>query len=122
MDRKAFEGWLDAYGKAWESRDPEAAARLFTDDATYYETPFDEPFRGYEGILEYWSEVPRSQENIRFSHEVLAVTEGMGVAHWKAAFTRLPSNVPFELDGIFLVKLDGDGLCTEFREWWHGRE
>ena len=122
MDRKAFEGWLDAYGKAWESRDPEAAARLFTDGATYHETPFDEPFQGYEGILEYWSEVPRSQEDIRFSHEVLAVTEELGVAHWKAAFTRLPSNVPFELDGIFLVKLDGDGLCTEFREWWHGRE
>jgi hypothetical protein len=24
-----------------------------------------------------------------------------------------------ELDGIFLVKLDTDGKCTEFREWWH---
>jgi len=122
MDRESFEGWLDAYGRAWQSRDPEAAARLFTYYATYHETPFDEPIRGHEGILEYWSEVPRSQEDIRFSCEILAVTAETGIAHWKSAFTRLPSNAPVELDGIFLVKLDGDGLCTEFREWWHRRE
>ncbi len=122
MDREAFHAWLDAYGKAWQSRNPEAAARLFTDDAAYHETPFDEPFRGYEGILEYWSEVPSSQENIRFSREILAVTAETGIAHWKAVFTRLPSNASVELDGIFLVKLDGDGFCTEFREWWHRRE
>ncbi len=117
MDWESFEGWLDVLGRAWEDRDPEAAARLFTGDATYHETPFDEPIRGYEGILEYWSEVPRSQQDI-----LLAVTEETGIARWRSAFTRLPSNVPVELDGIFLVELNDDGLCTEFREWWHRRE
>ncbi len=122
MDPRSFESWLDAYGRAWEGRDPEAAARLFAGDAAYYETPFDEPARGREGIAEYWAGATGSQQDIRFSSEVLAIAEDRGIARWKVAFTRLSSNVPVELDGIFLVELDGDGLCTEFREWWHSKK
>ena len=121
MDRATFTSWLDAYKRAWETRDPEAAADLFTSDATYHETPFDEPSRGRDGILDYWSNVPRTQEEIEFTYEVLATTDAGGIAHWHSEFTSLTSNSAVELDGIFLVKLDGDGLCTEFREWWHKR-
>jgi uncharacterized protein (TIGR02246 family) len=119
MDQATFVNWLDAYKRAWETRDPEAAADLFTADATYLETPFEEPTRGREGIRNYWSDVTRYQEGIEFSYEALATTENGGIAHWRSGFTRLTSNSAVELDGIFLVKLDGNGLCTEFREWWH---
>jgi hypothetical protein len=114
--------WLGAYKRAWEDRDPVAAADLFTADAAYHETPFDEPSRGRDGIFEYWSDVPRTQRGISFSYEILATTENGGVAHWRASFLRLPADDPVELDGIFLVKLDADGRCTEFREWWHKQE
>ena len=119
MDRVAFESWLDAYKRAWETRDPEAAADIFTMDATYHETPFEEPVRGREGIRNYWSDATRYQEGIEFSYEILAITETSGIAHWRSGFTRLTSNSAVELDGIFLVRLDADGKCTEFREWWH---
>jgi hypothetical protein len=46
MDVRVFEEWLDALGRAWEGREADAAARLFTENATYQETPFDEPMRG----------------------------------------------------------------------------
>jgi hypothetical protein len=120
--RETFEGWLDAYGRAWEAGDPEAAAKLFTEDAAYHETPFDEPMRGREEILEYWSGVPRSQGDVRFSYEILAASEEEGIAHWNADFVRLPARTPVQLDGILLAKLDAGGRCTEFREWWHRRE
>ena len=119
-DRETFEGWLEAYGRAWETGDPEAAAELFTDDAAYHETPFDEPMRGRAEISVYWSGVPRFQDDVRFSYEVLAASEG--VAHWSADFLRLPERTPVRLDGILLAKLDADGRCAEFREWWHRRE
>ncbi len=122
MDRESFENWLDAYGKAWESRDPQAAARLFTDDAPYYETPFDEPARAREGISEYWAGATGSQRDVSFSSEVLAVTEDRGIARWKVDFTRISSDAPVKLDGIFLVEMNSDGLCTEFREWWHSKK
>jgi hypothetical protein len=75
MDQAKFTYWLDAYKLAWETRDQEAAANLFTANATYHETPFDEPARGREGILDYWSDVIRTQETIEFSYEVLAVAK-----------------------------------------------
>ena len=122
VDPETFGVWLDAYGRAWETGDPEAAAQLFTEDASYHETPFDEPMRGHEEISEYWSDVPRHQEDVRFSYEILATSEGEGVAHWNADFLRLPARTPVRLDGILLARLDADGRCAEFREWWHRRE
>ena len=122
MDEGTLEAWLAAYGRAWKHRDPEAAAELFTGDATYHETPFDEPMVGGAEIVEYWSGVPRSQEDVHFTYEILAATQGGGIAHWRANFVRVPSRVPVKLDGILLVKLNDDGLCEEFREWWHKQE
>ena len=119
MDRAPFEGWLDAYKRAWQEKDPEAAADLFTAEATYQETPFEAPVRGREGIRDYWWDATRYQEGIEFSSEILAATETDGIAHWHCGFTKLTSGSVVELDGIFLVRLDADGKCTEFREWWH---
>jgi len=116
MDSEVFDRWLDAYGRAWETKDPEAAADLFVEDATYYETPFDEPMRGRAEVVEYWSGVPRSQD------EILTASAGEGIAHWDANFVRLPTGTPVEIDGVLLAKLDADGRCTEFREWWHKQE
>ncbi len=122
MERETFEGWLDAYGRAWETRDPAAAAELFTEDAVYHETPFDEPMRGRAEISDYWSDVTRSQDDVRFSYEILATSEEEGIAHWNADFVRLPARTPIRLDGVLLAKLNVAGRCTEFREWWHRQE
>ncbi len=46
--------WLKKYKVAWESRDPEAAAALFTGNAEYYWTPFEEPKRGRSEIAKAW--------------------------------------------------------------------
>jgi len=56
-DGVAFKSWLDAYGKAWETRNPEAAAALFTENGTYQVTPFLEPMRGrkpFSSIGQRW--------------------------------------------------------------------
>ena len=119
MDRPTFNNWLDAYRWAWETRDPEAAADLFTPDATYQETPFEEPLTGRDGIRDYWSDATRDREGVEFSYEILATTETGGIAHWHSEFTSPTSGSAAELDGIFLVELEADGKCIEFREWWH---
>ena len=114
-----FDSWLEAYGRAWENRDPEAAAELFSENATYRETPFDEPARGREAIFEYWARATAGQDGVRFGHEVLMVDGDMGVARWRASFERVRAGTAVELDGIFVVRMDADGRCEEFREWWH---
>ena len=123
MDRMALNNWLEAYGQAWETRDPEAVAQLFTLDALYRERPFTEPLRGRDAIREYWSRVvAHSQEQIHFGFEIVALDKNRGVARWWAAFVRVSSNQRVQLDGIFLLTFSDANLCCELREWWHRQE
>lgn len=116
MNITAFKSWLDAYGRSWQTRDPQAATTLFAIDATYQETPFDEPMRGRAAIHEYWSNASRSQDQIRFGYEILAVTQNVGIARWWASFVSIPSGAQVKLDGIFVVSLDAENRCNAFRE------
>jgi uncharacterized protein (TIGR02246 family) len=122
MDADTLANWLDAYGHAWETKDPEAVTKLFTEDAAYHEKPFDEPSRGREGIAEYWSEIPETQDEIQFSYDILAVSENRCIAHWHSEFVRIRNGKRVELDGVFLLEYDDEGLCTRLREWWHSRD
>jgi hypothetical protein len=122
MNFESFNTWLGAYGRAWETRDPQAAANLFTEETTYQETPFDRTMRGLSAIMDYWSEVPRNQDQIRFGYEILSVTETIGIAHWWATFVRIPSKVQVKLDGILIATLDEKNRCCTFKEWWHRQE
>jgi hypothetical protein len=119
MDRAAFQTWLEAYGSAWRDCNPQAAASLYAEEGSYQVTPFLEPMRGHAAILEYWQNVARTQENIQFGFEVLAVTGDFGIARWWASFVIIPQRLQTKLDGIFLVSLDSAGRCTSLREWWH---
>jgi hypothetical protein len=118
-DLPAFRSWLDAYGKAWESRNAEAAAALYAEDGTYQVTPFLEPMRGRKAIFEYWSEVARTEENVRFGYEMLVANSGLNIARWWASFVIVPQGLQTKLDGIFLISLDEEGRCKSLREWWH---
>lgn len=122
MNEQTFAEWLTAYGQAWETRDPEAAARLFAEDARYYETPFDEPFVGLAAIRDYWADVPKLQTDIAFHYEVLSVKRNVGVARWQASFKRIQSQNQIQLDGILIVTMKDARRCRVFQEWWHRQE
>lgn len=123
VPRETFREWVQSYGKAWEGRDPESAGKLFTRDALYYWTPFDEPKTGREGIAAAWREATSRQRNVQFSFEVLAVTGRTGIARWHTALERRATARRVELDGILAAEFDDDSaLCRVFREWWHTTE
>ncbi|MBP7147586.1 MAG: nuclear transport factor 2 family protein [Acidobacteria bacterium] len=117
-----LEAWLARYKRAWEEHDPEAAARLFAEDAVYRESPFQSALVGRAAIRGYWNEVARGQRDVSFAAEVLAGGEGRGIAHWSATFTRAGSGRRVELDGVFVLRFDEVGLCVELQEWWRRRE
>jgi hypothetical protein len=121
-DLTAFRYWLDAYGKAWESRNVEAAAALYADDGTYQVTPFLEPMRGRKAIFKYWSEVARTEKNVRFGYEILVSNAEINIARWSASFVIVPQGLQTRLDGIFLISLDEQGRCKSLREWWHKQQ
>lgn len=121
MDETSFEEWLEGYKRAWEQMDADAAVELFAEDATYQETPFDEPMRGRDAIRSYWSDVPLAQKEIAFGYEVLSVAGDQGIARWWCDFRRIPTDSKVKLDGIFVVHFS-NGKAIAFREWWHRKE
>lgn len=122
MTEEGLRIWLDAYGRVWERRDPDAVLELFADDAVYHETPFSPPLCGRDAIREYWRHVQRSQNQIRFSYESLTIDGNRAVAHWSASFVRIPSGIKVKLDGIFLLTFNAEGRCQTLREWWQKQE
>ncbi|MFQ5948456.1 MAG: nuclear transport factor 2 family protein [Acidimicrobiia bacterium] len=117
MDRGALTNWLDAYGAAWETRNPNAAVALFAEGALYQETPFGDPMRGPEAIRRYWSRVPQDQRDVSFGYEILSVDPAM--AHWWASYTEVATGEATKLDGVFVLEFDRENRCTSLREWWH---
>lgn len=114
--------WLDAYGSAWEARNGDAVARLFSNDASYHWGPFAPPLEGRSVIARRWSVATNDQRDVRFEHTTLGITAERAVVHWRATFTRLLSSVRTELDGVFVLRFDERCTCIELREWWLERE
>lgn len=117
----ALDAWLKAYEQAWELRDADRAAALFTENARYHEMPFDAPKAGRNGVRDYWSKVTADQRDVDFKFQVIAITGQTGIARWSASLISASSGVRVELDGVFVLTFDASGLCSELREWWHVR-
>lgn len=120
---EGFTGWLEKYGQAWRNGDAHAVVHLFSEDARYEETPFDEPMIGRDAIRRYWDEgANRSQRDVSFAFQIITVKGNTGSARWQASFYRVPSGMRVELDGVLTAEFADDGKCRSFREWWHRRE
>lgn len=117
MTRDQFHTWLTELGKAWENRDPHAAAALFAEDVEYYESPFSEVCANWDEVLKLWLVVPDNQEDVEFEHEVVMVSGELGLAHWNVSRTKIPGNEREHIDGVFLVSLNDALLCTFFKQW-----
>ena len=122
MTTKELSAWLAAYGEAWRRRDPQAIVAIFAADATYRDTPYAEPATGRDGIRAYWAAAVEQHCDVQFDHRVLSVSEREGIAHWSATFRRAADSDITQIDGVFVLQFDSDGLCTELREWWHTLE
>lgn len=114
-----FQFWLEMYGKASRDNDPQASADLFSQDAEYYETPFDEPMIGRQAIYKYWSRGAKNLKEKESSYEILSMKNNLGIARWQSKFTVIKSGKRLALDCLFLVEFNDRGECRTFREWWH---
>jgi len=121
INEQSLRSWLQAYGAAWESKDSGQIAEIFTEDATYQETPYAEPFLGRDGISDYWASVTADQADIDFDFEVISISGNTGVAEWSARFRSISGEVPVELNGVFVLEFDDSDTVRSLREWWHVR-
>jgi ketosteroid isomerase-like protein len=116
-DAKQF---LKKYKQAWENRDADLAASLFTRDARYKENPFGEPIIGREAIHDYWAGATAQQEDIRFTVTNYLHTGYVLIAEWTCQYRDRASGRPRELAGMFFADFYGNQVRA-FREYWQSR-
>jgi ketosteroid isomerase-like protein len=112
---------LDAYKRAWEGRDPDAAVDLFTPDVEYRADPFEEPMRGANAIRAYWNEAAATQVHVEFDAERIWVSGGTVLASWHVAYTRRATAERVRRRGFMTLELGEGGKVRRFREWSHSR-
>ena len=116
MDRASFQSWLDGYTAAWRSGEAADIALLFSEEAEYFYGPYREPVRGRAAIVHDWTTNPDAPGSWEAEYGPVAIDGDVAVATGESRYTngRTYSN-------IFVCRFDGDGRCSEFREWFMER-
>ncbi len=121
------EAWLDRYYAAWQDADSAAASSLFTPDALYIVTPYEQPWpdgewmTGRDQIAEFWGWV--TAERIRFldgGYDLWGVNGAEAFARWWADLEIRGEGYWVRAEGVFKLRfssVNGELLCTELREW-----
>jgi SnoaL-like protein len=112
--------FLATYKKAWETRNPDLAAGLFTRDAQYKQDPFGEAIVGREAIHDYWAGATGCQEEIHFTVGTVIQCGYILAAEWTCTYQDRSGGEKKELAGMFLADFYGKQV-RHVREYWHSR-
>src|SRR5919108_2006949 len=113
MDGGALQAWMDGYIQAWTNNDADHIGRLFSTEARYYTAPFREPWTGRDAIVAGWLDRKDDPGTWTFRHEVLGMAGDLGIVR---GWTSYSDGTRYS--NLWLIRLDEDGRCTEFTEWW----
>ena len=109
--------WAERYRLAWEGADDDAAAALFTEDATYRSDPLEKPHYGRDAIRAYWREVTAVQSNVSVAVGRPIVDGNRAVVEW---WTQMDvAGEPVTLPGALILDFDEEGLCRALREYYN---
>ena len=120
-DRAAVNRWLAAYEAAWRRPGTATLGDLFTPDATYLQSPYEEPVVGLANIALMWErERAGPDEVFSFTSELVAVDGATAVVR---AEVQYGDPVEQEYRDLWIILLENDGRCARFEEWpfWPGR-
>jgi hypothetical protein len=109
--------WIEGYRRAWVERDPQAAAALFTEDASYRSSPFLDANLGQEGVVAYWSGATSTQADVEVEMGEPLVDGNHAAVEW---WTRMRADGDeITLVGCLLLRFAPDGRCEDLREYWN---
>jgi uncharacterized protein (TIGR02246 family) len=106
--------WVDGYVEAWNSNDPVAIAALFTQDAAYYTEPYSLAWQGRDEIVRQWLDRKDAPGETEFRWHPLAISPDVAVVQGEAVYR----NPPRTYSNLWVIRLNAEGRCTEFTEWW----
>lgn len=120
LDRDEAVGYVEGYGRTWESWDVERFVALHSEDVVYVAHP-QETVVGREALRRYVRKEKTAQGTVKV-RVGKPVIDGNQVA---AEFwvTAIKGDEEASIAGCFVARLDETtGLCTRFREYWFDLE
>lgn len=119
LSREAVESWVARYEEAWRAPGTVALASLFSEDAAYRMSPFEEPARGLAEIGALWArERAGPDEEFEMRHEIVAVEGETAVVRVAVSY-----GTGAEYRDLWVIRLEAGGRCADFEEWpfWPGQ-
>lgn len=110
--------WVAAYERGWRAEDPSAVEALFTPDARYRPSPYEDSQVGHAAIKAFW---------LDDAGEVFTVTAWPVAVEGQAAVVRVDvaygDPVRQEYRDVWLLRFAADGRIEDFEEWayWPGK-
>jgi len=115
MERIAVEDWVAGYERAWRTAGAEALHELFSADATYRMSPYEEAASGLAEISALWErERQGPDEEFSMRHEVIAVDGDRAVVRLEVQYGG-PERLQYR--DLWVLRFAADGRCREFEEW-----
>jgi hypothetical protein len=94
---------------------------MFTEDASYRQSPYQEPVVGMAAIRGMWDEEREGPDEVfTLATDILAVDGPTAVVR---AEVRYGDPIRQEYRDLWILHLDDDGRCSWFEEWpyWPGQ-
>jgi ketosteroid isomerase-like protein len=114
-DRMMVSRWLAEYETAWRTPGTEGLAQIFTEDAAYQQSPYQEPVAGLDAIKRMWDEGREGPDEVfTLTTEILAVDGETAVVR---AEVRYEDPVHQEWRDLWVIQIRDDGRCSWFEEW-----
>jgi ketosteroid isomerase-like protein len=121
ISRAQIEDWVARYEHAWRTAGADPLRELFTEDATYRMSPYEEPFVGSARIAEMWEAERKGPDEVfRMVSEVVAVDGDTAVIRVEVGYG---DPVDREYRDLWVIRFAEDGRALGFEEWpfWPGQ-
>ena len=107
--------WLAGYEAAWRAQGTGQLAEIFTEDASYRLSPYEEPVVGLAAIGSMWeAERDGPDEVFTLAADIVAVDGPMAVVRAEVSYG---DPVRREYRDLWVIRLGDDGRCSWFEEW-----
>jgi ketosteroid isomerase-like protein len=118
VDRDEVMRWVAGYERAWRDGDVGAVAELFTEEAHYRPSPYDEAEVGHAAIRALWLDDEGQTFTVRA--EPVAVEGRDAVVRVEV---RYGDPVRQEYRDLWVLRFAADGRVEDFEEWayWPGK-
>ena len=120
IDRALVSRWLAGYEAAWRSAGTKSLAALFTGDATYLQSPYEQPVTGLEAIGRMWEQEREGPDEVfALAASIVAVDDPTAVVRAEVTYGDPPDQ---QYRDLWVIRFADDGRCARFEEWpyWPG--